>query len=256
MKTPKDMKQSAVLFFCCSVFLTSIFNSCTKDDLDDFEGTAGTFTDNRDNTEYVWLRIGDQIWMGENLAYLPTISPSAEGSETDPYYYVYNYQGSSVSEAKASDNFSTYGVLYNWPAAMASCPDGWHLPDDAEWEELENYLADNGYNYDGTTGGGRAKIGKSMGSTSAWTSSSNTGSPGNTDYPEYRNKSGFTALPGGARITTGIFYHTGNYGLWWSTTTDGIIGHPWSRVISYDLVDVYRGTHYKLNGFSVRCVRD
>jgi uncharacterized protein (TIGR02145 family) len=63
----------------------------------------------------------------------------------------YDYNGTSVTDAKATDNYKTYGVLYNWPAAKAACPPGWHLPTDAEWTALENYLIANGYNYDGTT---------------------------------------------------------------------------------------------------------
>ena len=57
--------------------------------------------------------------MAENLAYLPNISSPSTGLFTEPNYYVYGYDGASVSEAKAKDNYSTYGVLYNWPAAMA-----------------------------------------------------------------------------------------------------------------------------------------
>ena len=71
--------------------------------------------------------------MAENLAWLPGVSPSSDGSETLSYYYVRGYEGTVVSEAKAVANYSTYGVLYNWPAAMAACPDGWHLPSDGDW---------------------------------------------------------------------------------------------------------------------------
>jgi hypothetical protein len=56
--------------------------------------------------------------MTENLAYLPVVSPSSAGSETAPYYYVNGYEGSTVASAKATANYTAYGVLYNWPAAM------------------------------------------------------------------------------------------------------------------------------------------
>ncbi|MBS0010414.1 MAG: hypothetical protein KFF49_03335, partial [Bacteroidales bacterium] len=69
-------------------------------------------------------------------ALLPSVSLSTEGNYTDPYYYVYGYEGSNVSEAKATINYQTYGVLYNWPAALTACPDGWHLPTDAERPSL------------------------------------------------------------------------------------------------------------------------
>lgn len=133
-----------------------------------------------------------------------------------------------MTDVKATDNYVAYGVLYNWPAAMAGsagstanpsgvqgvCPVDWHLPSNAEWTELENYLADNGYNYDGTTGGGGDKIAKAMASNSGWTVSGNAGAAGNDDYPEYRNKSAFTALPGGGRGLDGSFFGIGGNGYW------------------------------------------
>jgi uncharacterized protein (TIGR02145 family) len=111
----------------------------------------GSFTDTRDGHVYKTVTIGNQVWLAENLAYLPAISPSSAGSETEPYYYVYDYEGTDMASAKNNANYATYGVLYNWTAAMVACPPGWHLPTDAEWTELENYLIANGYNYDGTT---------------------------------------------------------------------------------------------------------
>jgi len=95
-----------------------------------------------DNKNYTTVTLGSQIWMAENLAYLPAVSPSTISSNIEKYYYVYNYQGVDINEAKATSFFSTYGVLYNWPAAMNGhasssanpsgvrgvCPDGWHLP--------------------------------------------------------------------------------------------------------------------------------
>lgn len=93
--------------------------------------------------------------MAENLKYLPSFKePPSGGSALGLYYYVYGYDGTSIADAKATENYGTYGVLYNWRAAQDACPDGWHLPSDEEWEQLTVYLGDNGYNYDGSTGGG------------------------------------------------------------------------------------------------------
>ena len=82
--------------------------------------TAGTFTDSRDGNEYNWVQIGNQVWMAENLAYLPSVNMVADGSEdaAGSYYYVYGYDGTNVTDAKATANYTTYGVLYNWTAAM------------------------------------------------------------------------------------------------------------------------------------------
>jgi uncharacterized protein (TIGR02145 family) len=129
------------------------------------------------------------------------------------------------------------------------------LPSDAEWTELENYLADNGYNYDGTTGGGRDKIAKAMADSSGWSNSSTTGAVGNTDYPTYRNKSGFTALPGGYRNFNGTFYGIGFNGLWWSATELNA-PYAWDRIMYYNASYVERNYQLKKLGFSVRCVRD
>ncbi len=126
--------------------------SCKKDDKDDPgnkdnpNNPKNTFTDSRDGNVYKFVKIGTQTWMAENLAYLPSVVGSATGSETTPYYYVYGYDGTSVTAAKATSNYTTYGVLYNWPAAMGGfsssssnpsgvqgvCPAGWHLPSEAE----------------------------------------------------------------------------------------------------------------------------
>ncbi len=110
--------------------------------------SPATFADTRDGIKYKMVKIGDQVWMAENLKYLPEITGVTDKvSETTPGYYVLNYHGSSVSEAKATQNYNTFGVLYNWPAAMAGasesnlipsgvrgvCPEGWHLPSMNEW---------------------------------------------------------------------------------------------------------------------------
>src|SRR5574344_921488 len=106
------------------------------------ETTSGTFTDARDGNQYNWVKIGDQIWMAENLAYLPSVNMVADGSEdaAGSYYYVYGYDGTNVADAKATANYTTYGVLYNWTAALTACPTGWHLPTDAEWTTLITFL--------------------------------------------------------------------------------------------------------------------
>lgn len=209
--------------------------------------TSGSYTDNRDGNTYDWVRIGDQIWMAKNLAYLPNVSPPSSESETDSYYYVYDYEGSSVGTAKATSNYQTYGVLYNWPAAIESCPSGWHLPGDEEWKEMEIYLgmsqseADD-INHRGTDEGGKLK----ETGTTHWVSP-NEGAT---------NESGFTALPGGYRNYGGTFSFVGVYGYWWSSSTEHSSVYAWLRDMNYNHSDVRRYRSSKESGFSVRCVRD
>ena len=91
----------------------------------------GYYTDPRDGYTYKTIKIGNQIWLAENLRYLPRIGKG---------YFVYDYHGNDVSEAKETQNYKDFGVLYNMSAAQEACPVGWHIPSDVEWKELDKYL--------------------------------------------------------------------------------------------------------------------
>ena len=205
------------------------------------------FIDPRDGTRYKTVKIGNQLWMAENLKYLPSVSPSNVGSETDPLYYVYGYQGTDVLAVKATDNYKTYGVLYNWEAAKASCPKGWHLPSDTEYKILEMYLGMTQAQADvtgwrGTDQGGKLK----EAGTTHWISP-NTGAT---------NSSGFTALPAGYRDTGGSFYNRGSYAYFWSSSAS-FSSNAWFRYLYSSRSTVYRNNDGdKAFGFSVRCLRD
>jgi hypothetical protein len=79
------------------------------------EHTISILTDSRDGNAYSTVWVGEKEWMAENLAYIPSVSPSNQGSHTSPYYYVYDYQGTNVTEAKATSNYHTYGVFTTIP---------------------------------------------------------------------------------------------------------------------------------------------
>ena len=190
--------------------------------------------------DYSTVQIGDQCWFSENCRYLPVVSPSSEGNTTDPYYYVYGYEGTDVITAQAEATYSTYGVLYNWPAVMelGICPSGWHIPTDGEWTQLTDFLGGQG-----VAGGKMKSTGTIEAGTGLW-HSPNAGAT---------NSSGWTGLPGGYRYSGG-FYLDGNDGYWWSASESG--SNSWRRHLYYYNDNVYRNYDYRYLGFSARCVRD
>jgi uncharacterized protein (TIGR02145 family) len=169
--------------------------------------TAGTFTDTRDGKTYRTVKIGTQVWMGENL----------------------NYQtGNSWCYDNKSSNCSKYGRLYNWNTARKACPTGWHLPTRQEWDQLVSFA-----------GGGDA------------------GTKLKSKSPEWNcaDEYGFSALPGGIRVTDGSFDYLGSHGDWWSATEDGAFDAYYRSMVSgyTNVYEHYSSKHY---GFSVRCLRD
>ena len=188
--------------------------------------------------------------MAENLAYLPAVYPSSQGSETEARYYVYGYQGNDVNEAKAAINYDKYGALYNFEAAKTACPTGWHAPSDDEWIEMEIYLGMNpDEKYDTGERGYDEAVGKKLKSTSGWDDW--FGESGNGT-----NESGFNALPGGIRAYEGTFNVEGEWGEFWSTTAEYPNTHFWNRYLTYDIVEIGRWGFQVKYGLSVRCVKN
>ncbi len=209
-----------------------------------------------DLNNYSVVTIGTQTWMVENLKTTRYRTGEAIGTTTPTtldisaesapnYQWAYNGDESMVAK---------YGRLYTWYAVADSrniVPVGWHVPNDAEWTTLENYLIANEYNYDGTTTDN--KIGKSLAAATDWYCYSYTGAIGN-DLTK-NNSTGFTALPGGLHDFSGTFYFIRHYGYWWSST-EGDTTDAWYRLLYYLYYTLGRFDLSKSYGFSVRCVRD
>lgn len=203
----------------------------------DYTSNSGTFIDDRDGLVYKWVRIGNQIWMAQNMAYIPHISPERKQGGI----WVYGYEGDNVAEAKTTVEYKTYGCLYNWETAIKVVPDGWHIPTDAEWTTLADYLGGS------DVAGGKMK----EAGTIHW----NKPNIGATD------ESGFSGLPGGLRGCSGGFVGIGKFGIWWSSIWfyfdyDTLDKSNWDRRLVYDTATINRDNGSQMNIYSVRCVRD
>ncbi len=257
------MKQKNQIWFYPLIimgFVLMLAISCKKDEKKNTTPTppspTATVTDIEGNI-YNTIKIGTQTWMMENLKVtkyndgtaIPLVTDEIAWSNlSTPGYCWYNND-------KVTYTANKYGALYNWFVVITGklAPTGWHVPSDAEWTTLENYLIANGYNYDGSTTGNYYT--KSLAATTNWTSYTGIGTVGNTDYPAKRNSTDFTALPGGGRGYDGTFYGIGSNGGWWSST-EYSTSYAWYRLLTYSSSNVNRYAVYKRYGFSVRCLRD
>jgi len=251
MKIKRLMRLLLLGMIVSTVMLTSCNNDEVTPDNPDYSQDKGEFKDARDGRVYKWVKIGDQIWMAENLAY----TGNGIRQITDNDEWVNNSLNDGWCYFDNNSNYAeTYGVLYQWEAAKKACPDGWHLPTDDEWSKMEDYLITHGYSYDGVVG--NEYIAKSLATDYSWEKSDGNGAIGNTDYPEFRNKTGFYALPGGYRYSyDGTFRLMGHLGRWWSST-GAHSSDAYCRSLSYSAAAVYHEYGSKSDGFSVRCIRD
>lgn len=202
-----------------------------------------------DGNEYHTVTIGEQIWMVENLKVthfrngdpIPIITSESEwASLVSPACCGYANSDSLVE---------IYGLLYNWSAVSDThnlAPQGWHVPTDEEWKQLELFLGMDTVEVDwsgqrGADQGGQLK---------------ETGLQHWNDYNmDATNSSRFTALPGGYRFFYGTFNNLGNLGTWW-TETESDSTKAWSRILSNSYSGIFRADYPKNYGFSVRCVKD
>jgi len=262
------MQKHTILIYLLVItgFFSMLTYSCKKDDSNN--PADETTVKDIDGNVYKTVTIGDQTWMAENLRttrYNDSIlipPPFAKSSAAlyGPFVCTYKY-------TLNSDTIKTYGRLYNWLAITADngklCPKGWHIPTDAEWTTLTNYLAAHGYNYDGSAAATPAPgttpvnmVGKALASPTGWLMSTVEGSVGNTDFADKRNAVGFNAQPGSARNEVGQFVQMGVGGFWWTATensTNSASAYGRSLLNSYSGLNA--GVANKMCGFSVRCVK-
>lgn len=207
-------------------------------------------TDSRDQSQYNTIQIGDQTWMAENLKYYPNepveISLPGIESPTDPYYYVYGFDG-DAGGAETLQAFILGGTLYNWAAALDGeegsdtspsgvgiCPEGWHIPSGAEWGQMITAVGDDA----GTILKDRL-----------WWQEEDGGIDSTNDL-------GFNARPGGMRNSTTPYYSGLLTNGYWLTSDD--VGTGEMRVVSmaYNASGVEFINLPRENAVSIRCVKD
>ena len=239
-------------------FLYSAWTSCSKDIqtrtyTSSPSGCAGTPPADSisRNCDSPLVIIGTQTWTTKNLDV-----PTYRNGDVIPQVMDYNAWGNLTTGAwcysgNGTANGTTYGKLYNWfavndPRGLA--PNGFHIPTDAEWTILGDYL------------GGEITAGKEMKSFSGWYYyyiNGNVSSPINGNGT---NRSGFKGLPGDYRYSNGDFFGNSpstycTKGFWWSSS-EGSTSGVWCRYLSNNEDVLGRSSPNARSGFSIRCIKD
>lgn len=191
-----------------------------------------------DGNNYSVVSIGGQCWMSSNLKTTRYRNGTLIPKVDDGWDWWHVTDGAYCDYDNLAANGTTYGKLYNWHAVNTGilCPAGWHVPTISEWSTLEVTLGN-----DNSVGGKLKETG-----TVHW-QSPNTGAT---------NSSGFTALPGGNRTSTGSFFNLEWNGYFWSATEGTDIAYGRYRYVDFNLTGFFNNEDYKVDGMSVRCVKD
>jgi uncharacterized protein (TIGR02145 family) len=208
-------------FTCWAIFM--VFAATASDSQ---EPSSGTFVDPRDSREYRWVRIGSQVWMAENLRFVPESGWKCWNDD----------------EAECAKK----GVFYDWETACKVPPPGWHLPSDDEWKTLERELGMPEEELDLVGLDRKSNTGAAIKKTGCWP----------VEYGGkqiiFSDDTGFSAVPTGF-FALGEFTHSG-YGGWWTGTPDG--ERAWVRALAFHDNTITRAPNDKKFYFPVRCVRD
>ena len=218
----KNQKVFRTVILCA---LTVFFFNCKKSDTPVILPTLdySTFMDARDGKTYKTVKIGNLEWMSENLSF-----KTASGS--------WYYDDADINGAK-------FGRLYTLEAAELAVPEGWHLPTDLEWKQLEISLGMSSTEADGVDFRGTNE-GTKLKTTSGWPENGN-----GTDEVH------LTVLPGGFRSNAGGYLVLNWYAYFW-TSTEVDTNTAWVRTISYNNTKIGRIKSFKGDGYSVRCIKN
>jgi len=200
-----------------------------------------------DGNVYRTVKIGNQWWMAENLKTTHYRNGIFIKSMLNDLQWKKATSGARCSYNKDDDNITTYGLLYNWYAVNDTsdlAPEGWRVPTDQDWQELERTLGIDelqlGISYwRGTDQGGKLK----ESGTTHWTNP-NTGAT---------NEYGFNALPGGYRNEDGSYSDMNTNAFFWANAIYNE-DHAFYRNLNSTETAIYREKEKLNKGFSVRCV--
>ena len=213
-----------------------------------------------DGNVYNTVLIGTQCWMASNLRTTHfadnTFIPSVDTvSYKDPYRHAPDNDEANVTE---------YGYLYNWAAAMRGaassvtnpsgvqgiCPNGWHLPSDAEWTQLTDYVSSQSEYVCGTN---NINIAKALAADTGWVEY--TGECCVGDNQSANNATGFGVLPAACFNMSCEYLYFGEAAYFWSST-EYSGNYAYTRFVGIGRADVYRSYRYKTMSISVRCVQN
>ncbi len=210
--------------------------------------------DGRDNQSYATKQYGDQCWFVENL----NIGTRIDGD--------YHQLDDSIIQKFCYDDLESncdngYGGLYQWTEAMnydtsttqGICPDGWHIPTDAEWTVLTTYVNTASFNY--RCNGVSGNIGKALASNNGWTSATTSCVVGNDQ--QTNNATGFNILPSGWHSFSPDFWDRGNLAFLW--TSSPVSYGAYYLYLYYDDALFYPLSYYwqgQEDGLSIRCIKD
>lgn len=204
-----------ILLFCLfNIAINSIVLSQSKDSIIDV----------RDGQLYHTIKIGNQIWLSQNMNYK---------ADSGSWCYM-----------EIEENCSSNGRLYNWYTAQNVCPEGWHLPADDEWDTLTNYINKvKGVGIKGSDGDW-SSLGYFLKSKTFW-----------KEKGSGNDALGFNALPSGLRDIDGVYSDAGEIGNFW-TATETAPRFAFCRTMYYYFSNINRNRENKSYGFSVRCVKN
>lgn len=238
------MKKKSIFELLALCFIPILIMSCEPikeaDSTDTTSGNQSSPITDTEGNSYKTVTIGTQVWMAENLKTTKYNDGTSIPLVTDATAWVnLKTPGYCWYDNDATKNKNTYGGLYNWFTVYTGklCPAGWHVPTDAEWTVLTTFLGG-----EGVAGGKLREVG-----TSHW----------ETPTTEASNSTGFTALPGGFRVSYGSFDFMGVGTSWWSSSENGSGSiYSWGRTIEYNRGNIVRDIDPKNYGYSVRCLKN